>query len=66
MRCLRPATPAVWACERAELGALRETDTGCLVEDFGQRLNLMLACSVGIEVDAASAMVARLAAHLRQ
>ena len=53
------------ACERDELGALRETATGCQVEDFGQRLNLMLACAVGIEVDAASAM-ARLAECLRQ
>lgn len=35
---------------------LRERGTGCDVEDFGQRLNLMLACSITIEPDAAAAL----------
>ena len=44
-------------------GKLRERGTGIEVEDFGQRLNLMLACSVTLAPDAEAAM-AMLAAQL--
>lgn len=46
------------ACARDGAGALRELATGREVEDFGQPLNLMLACSVELVPDAAAAMAA--------
>ena len=52
-------------CTRDELGVLREAVSGCQVEDFGQRLNLMLAGAVAIEVDPAAAMRC-LMAHLQR
>lgn len=36
-------------CELDAAGVLRERGTGVAVEDFGQQLNLMLACSIHIE-----------------
>lgn len=36
-------------CEVDANGVLRESGTGIAVEDFGQQLNLMLACSIHIE-----------------
>ena len=50
------------ACERVG-GTLREVASGREVEDFGQSLNLMLACSVELVADATAAMAA-LAARL--
>ena len=45
---------------RDQAGALREQGTDIEVEDFGQRMNLMLACAVEIvaDADAALALVA--------
>lgn len=40
---------AALPCEPDPDGMLREHGTGMAVEDFGQRLNLMLACSIHIE-----------------
>lgn len=40
---------AALPCEKDANGVLRERGTGIAVEDFGQRLNLMLACSIHIE-----------------
>jgi nucleoside 2-deoxyribosyltransferase len=40
---------AALACEKDANGVLRESGTGIAVEDFGQQLNLMLACSIQIE-----------------
>lgn len=40
---------AALPCEQDASGVLRERGTGIAVEDFGQRLNLMLACSIHIE-----------------
>jgi nucleoside 2-deoxyribosyltransferase len=40
---------AALACEKDATGVLRESGTGIAVEDFGQQLNLMLACSIQIE-----------------
>ncbi|MDH6169791.1 nucleoside 2-deoxyribosyltransferase [Variovorax boronicumulans] len=36
-------------CTHDAGGVLRESETGIAVEDFGQPLNLMLACSIHIE-----------------
>ena len=44
------------ACGRDRSGILRELANGREVEDFGQPLNLMLACSVELVPDAAAAM----------
>ncbi|WP_256856485.1 nucleoside 2-deoxyribosyltransferase [Variovorax sp. KK3] len=48
-------------CVADPSGALRERESGVMVEGLGQPLNLMLACSTAIELTAESA-VARLAA----
>lgn len=40
---------AALPCEVDADGVLRERGTGIAVEDFGQQLNLMLACSIHIE-----------------
>lgn len=40
---------AALPCEVDANGVLRETGTGIAVEDFGQPLNLMLACSIHVE-----------------
>ncbi|WP_422087878.1 nucleoside 2-deoxyribosyltransferase [Variovorax sp.] len=40
---------AALPCEQDPSGMLRERGTGIAVEDFGQPLNLMLACSIHIE-----------------
>lgn len=40
---------AALPCTHDEGGVLRESGTGIAVEDFGQPLNLMLACSIHIE-----------------
>lgn len=45
-------------CVRDGQGTLREQGSGREVEDFGQPLNLMLACSVALAVDARAAMAA--------
>lgn len=39
---------AALPCEKDPLGVLRERGSGIAVEDFGQPLNLMLACSIHI------------------
>ena len=44
------------ACGRDRSGTLRELANGREVEDFGQPLNLMLACSVELVPDATAAM----------
>ena len=46
------------ACGRDRSGTLRELANGREVEDFGQPLNLMLACSVELVPHAAAAMAA--------
>ncbi|MET0543741.1 MAG: nucleoside 2-deoxyribosyltransferase [Variovorax sp.] len=51
------------ACTRDAAGVLRETASGLMVEGLGQRLNLMLTRSIGIE-DSAQAALARIAALL--
>lgn len=40
---------AALKCAKDANGVLRESATGIAVEDFGQQLNLMLACSIHIE-----------------
>jgi nucleoside 2-deoxyribosyltransferase len=40
---------AALPCEKDASGVLRESATGIALEDFGQQLNLMLACSIHIE-----------------
>lgn len=40
---------ASMACQHDAAGVLRESGTDIAVEDFGQPLNLMLACSIHIE-----------------
>lgn len=40
---------ALLPCEKDSVGVLRERGSGIAVEDFGQQLNLMLACSIHIE-----------------
>jgi nucleoside 2-deoxyribosyltransferase len=40
---------AALSCEADANGVLRESGSGIAVEDFGQPLNLMLACSIHIE-----------------
>lgn len=54
---------AALPCTRAADGTLRETVSGAMVEGLGQRLNLMLTCSAGLEADADAALE-RLARHL--
>ena len=54
---------AVLPCEQDALGDWREAGSGTLVEGLGQRLNLMLTRSAGIE-DTAGAALARLAGLL--
>lgn len=44
------------ACTQDASGALRERDSGVMVEGLGQRLNLMLACSTAIESSAEAAL----------
>ncbi|VTU14294.1 nucleoside 2-deoxyribosyltransferase [Variovorax sp. RA8] len=51
---------AAMACTQDARGVMRERDSGVTVEGLGQRLNLMLACSVAIEATAEAAL-ARLA-----
>lgn len=56
---------AALPCTHDAGGVLRESDTGIAIEDFGQPLNLMLACSIHIESTPEAAlqkMVAVLAA----
>lgn len=52
------------SCIRCDAGLLRERSSGMLVEEFGLRLNLMLACSIDLHSAAAEALGA-LAAILR-
>jgi nucleoside 2-deoxyribosyltransferase len=40
---------AALPCNKDAGGVLRESATGIAIEDFGQQLNLMLACSIHIE-----------------
>ena len=58
---------AALPCEKDASGVLRESATGIAVEDFGQQLNLMLACTVHIEPtpEAALNKMAELLASLR-
>lgn len=58
---------AALPCEKDASGVLRESATGIAVEDFGQQLNLMLACSMHIEPtpEAALNKMAELLASLR-
>ena len=47
---------AALPCEVDANGVLRERGTGIAVEDFGQQLNLMLACSIHIEATPEAAL----------
>jgi len=47
---------AALPCEVDANGVLREAGTGIAVEDFGQQLNLMLACSIHIEATPEAAL----------
>ncbi len=47
---------AALPCEKDPGGVLRERGTGIAIEDFGQQLNLMLACSVHIEATPEAAL----------
>lgn len=47
---------ATLKCAHDAGGVLRESDTGIAVEDFGQPLNLMLACSIRIEATPEAAL----------
>lgn len=47
---------AALPCEVDTNGVLREAGTGIAVEDFGQQLNLMLACSIHIEATPEAAL----------
>jgi nucleoside 2-deoxyribosyltransferase len=59
---------AALACGKDAGGVLRESATGIAIEDFGQQLNLMLACSIHIEAtpEAALKKMAELLAARRQ
>jgi nucleoside 2-deoxyribosyltransferase len=59
---------ATLSCTHDANGVLRESATGIAVEDFGQPLNLMLACSICIEAspEAALQKMAEVLAALRQ
>lgn len=62
--CYADRVSAAMPCTRDEAGVLRETGSGMMVEGLGQRLNLMLTRSAGIEISAEAALV-RLARTLR-
>lgn len=47
---------AALPCEVDANGVLREAGTGIAIEDFGQQLNLMLACSIHIEATPEAAL----------
>ena len=47
---------AALPCAHDAAGVLRESGTGIAVEDFGQQLNLMLACSIAIEATPEAAL----------
>lgn len=50
-------------CIRCDAGLLRERSSGMLVEDFGLRLNLMLACSIDLHSTAEEALGALAATY---